>query len=73
MRDVSDRHLVSREYSEPVRASLDLLEGLLVDGLRHGHFDYSMNCETGNNGRRLLIVTAGKSYKFTIAEGDVPR
>ncbi len=60
-------------YSEPVRSALDLIEGLLVDGIKHGHFDYSVTCETGNNGRRLLIVKAGKSHKFTIPKPDVPR
>ena len=53
-------------YSEPVRSALDLIEDLLVEGIRHGHFDYSLTCETGTNGRRLLIVKAGKRHKFTI-------
>jgi hypothetical protein len=73
MREIIKPPNLSHGYSESVRSALDLLEGLLVEGLRHGHFDYSMNCETGNNGRRLLIVKAGKSHKFTIEESDVPR
>lgn len=60
-------------YSEPVRSALDLIESLLVEGLKHGHFDYSLTCELGTNGRRLLIVKAGKSHKFTIEGPDVPR
>jgi hypothetical protein len=64
---------LSRRYSEPVRSALDLIEGLLVEGIQHGHFHYSMTCETGTNGRRLLIVKAGKSHKFSIMEPDVPR
>jgi len=56
-----------------VRAALDLIEALLVEGVKHGHFDYSITCETGTNGRRLLIVTAGKSHKFSIMEPDVPQ
>jgi hypothetical protein len=63
----------SRGYSEPVQSALDLIEGLLVEGIKHGHFDYSVTCETGTNGRRLLIVRAGKSRKFSIMEPDVPR
>lgn len=62
-----------RSYSEPVRSALDLIEDLLVEGIRHGHFDYSLTCEMGTNGRRLLIVKAGKSHKFTIEGTDVPR
>ncbi len=34
-------------YSEPVRSALDLIEGLLIEGIKHGHFDYSVTCETG--------------------------
>jgi hypothetical protein len=60
-------------YSDSVRAALDFVEGLLIEGIKHGHFDYSMTCETGSNGRRLLIVKAGKSHKFSIMEPDVPR
>lgn len=62
-----------RTYSDPVRSALELIEGLLVEGIKHGHFDYAMTCETGTNGRRLLIVKAGKSHKFSIMEPDVPR
>jgi hypothetical protein len=43
-------------YSEPVRSVLDLVESLLVEGLKHGHFNYSLTCELGTKGRRLLIV-----------------
>ena len=60
-------------YSEPVRSALELVESLLVEGIKHGHFDYSLTCELGTNGRRLLIVKAGKSHKFTIEAIDIPR
>jgi len=61
-----------RIYSDPVRSALDLIERLLVEGIRHGHFDYAVTCETGTNGRRLLIVKAGKSHKFSIPEPEIP-
>ncbi len=64
---------ISHDYSEPVRSALDLVEGLLIEGIRHGHFDYSVTCETGTNGRRLLIVKAGKSHKFAIEKTELPR
>jgi hypothetical protein len=59
-------------YSKPVRSALGLIERLIIEGITHGHFDYSITCETGTHGRRLLIVKAGKSYKFAIMEADVP-
>ena len=73
MREGTLPHKASHGYSEPVQSALGLIEGLLVEGIKHGHFDYSVTCETGTNGRRLLIVRAGKSHKFSIMEPDVPR
>ena len=61
-----------RNYSAPMRLALDFIENLVVEGIKHGHFDYSITCETGNGGRRLLIVKAAKSHKFSIMKPDVP-
>jgi len=55
-----------------VRETLDRLEGLIVDGLKHGFFDYSIACETAN-GKRHIVIQAGKSYKSTIPESELPR
>lgn len=55
-----------------VQEALCRMEALLVDGLKHGFFDYSVTCETVNGGRRLLIIRAGKSHKFTIPAEEVP-
>ena len=60
-------------YGSQVREALDHLHGLVVDGLKHGFFDYSISCEVGNKGRRQLVIRAGKSHKFTIPEDDLPR
>ena len=61
------------EASSPqLREALELLSRLILDGVRHGHFDYSVSCETAKMGRRLLIVRAGKSHKFSINEADLP-
>ena len=62
-----------RAESGQVREALDRLEGLVVDGLKHGFFDYSIACEIGNGGKRQLVIRAGKSHKFTIPEDEVPR
>jgi len=56
-----------------VREALDRLEGLVVDGLKHGFFDYSITCEIGNGGKRQLVIRAGKSHKFTIPADEVLR
>ena len=73
MRDNNTFPKASNVYPDPVRSALDLIDNLIVEGIRHGHFDYAVTCETGTNGRRLLIVKAGKSHKFSIMEQDVPR
>jgi hypothetical protein len=56
-----------------VREVLDRLEGLVVDGLKHRFFDYSIACEVVNGGKRQLVIRAGKSHKFTIPETEVSR
>ena len=72
MHETNSSSTIFRVYSKPVRSALDLIENLLVEGIKHGHFDYSITCEIGTGGRRLLIVKAGKSHKFSITEPDVP-
>jgi hypothetical protein len=59
-------------YADPVCAALECLERLMIEGLAHGHFEYAISCETGNHGRRVLIIRAGKNLKFTIPESDCP-
>jgi len=48
-----------RTVGGQVRDALDSLEGLVVDGLKHGFFDYSIACEVGNGGKRHLVIRAG--------------
>jgi hypothetical protein len=61
-----------RAKSGQVREALDRLEGLVVDGLKHGFFEYSIACEIANGGKRQ-VIRAGKSHKFTIPEDELPR
>ena len=55
------------------RDVLDTIEGLVVDGLKHGFFGFSIDCEVASGGKRQLVIRAGKSYKFTIPEDELPR
>jgi hypothetical protein len=73
MRDISAPPLQSRTYGRQLREALDRIEDLVLDGLRHGFFDYSIACEIGKDGRRELVIRAGKSHKFTIPEDELPR
>jgi hypothetical protein len=36
------------------------------EGLRHGHFKYTLACDLIGAGRRRLILRAGKHYQFVI-------
>ena len=54
MRDAQTGAVTGRAAGRRVREALDCLEGLIVDGLRHGFFDYSITCEIG--------ITAGASW-----------
>ena len=56
-----------------VRDALDRLEDLVVEGLKHGFFEYSIACEIANGRQRQLMIRAGKSHKFTIPEEELPR
>jgi hypothetical protein len=49
------------------------LERTVVDGLEHGFFDCSITIEVVPGGKRLVMIRAGKSHKFTIPEGELPR
>lgn len=62
-----------RIESRQIRQALERIERLVVDGLKHGFFDYSIHCEIVNGGKRQLVIRAGKSHQFTIPEAEMPR
>jgi hypothetical protein len=55
------------------REALDRLERLVIEGLKHGFFDYSIGCQVANGGKRQLVIRAGMSHKFTIPEDELSR
>jgi hypothetical protein len=73
MADLLSKPLSPRATEPQIREALDRLEGLVIDGLKHGFFDYSITCEIASGGKRQLVICAGKSHKFTIPEDEVPR
>jgi hypothetical protein len=72
MPNTKSAHLIQRAASGQLRETLDRLEELVVDGVRHGFFDFSIACEIANGGKRKLVIRAGKSHQFTIPEDEVP-
>ena len=55
------------------REAIEQLMRIVVDGLRHGHFSAEISSEIGKDKRREFLIRAGKSHKFTIPEGELPR
>jgi hypothetical protein len=74
MHDVPTHSIQNRAYGPQLRDALDRIERLVVEGLRHGFFEYSLACEISKDGRRQrqLVIRAGKSHKFTIPEDELP-
>jgi len=62
-----------RSYQGKLAEALSLIERIVVDGLQHGFFACSIECETGNGRIRHLVIRAGNSYKYTIREDELPR
>jgi hypothetical protein len=70
-----DARAISEETAagSQIQEALDAIKTIILDGLAHGHFKYSIACEIGKGGRRDLLIEAGKSHKFTIPESEVTR
>ena len=49
------------------------LWAIVEDGLRHGFFECTVSSEVVNGKKRRLVIRAGKSHQFTIAEDELPR
>lgn len=63
----------ARAHNGQLAAALAHLETVVVEGLRHGYFEFAITCEIGNGRKRHLIIRAGKAHKFIIPEEDLPR
>ena len=51
--------------------ALRRLEAEVLEGLKHGFFDFSISCEVVKEGKRRLTIKAGKSYQFVIPEQEL--
>ena len=62
-----------RSHNGETAAALAQIEQIVVDGLKHGFFEYSIVCQIVRGGARQLVVRAGKSYQFNIRQDELPR
>lgn len=60
-------------YPCQLAEALAHLKLIVLDGLRHGFFDYTIACQIINGGKRQLVISAGKSHKFIIPEEELRR
>ena len=55
------------------RDAVHRIQEVILDGLRHGHFRYTISSTIGKGNKRELVIEAGKSHRFTIPEEELPR
>jgi len=46
--------------------------GILIDGIKHGFFAGEITVRTPRSDRREILISVGKSYKYTIKIDDLP-
>jgi hypothetical protein len=51
--------------------ALEKLRQVVLDGLRHGFFECSVQCDMTNGKRRRLVIKAGVSHQFTISADEL--
>lgn len=71
MAERTSHGLNSTRTDGQAREALERIEALVLDGLRHGFFEYTLACEIGSGGKRQLVIRAGKSHKFLIAPEEL--
>ncbi len=55
----------------PVNEFFTQLFSELLQGLRHGFFELGITGEIGKGRARLVVLRAGKSFRFVIPENDI--
>jgi hypothetical protein len=52
---------------------MDAIREILCDGIRHGFFNAEISVSIPRADRREVVISAGKSHKYTIKTDDLPR
>lgn len=60
-------------YSPEVAKLLDFVEEKIVAGLKHGYFDFGVECATQEKKLREVVVKAGETFKFNVPVDKLPR
>lgn len=66
-----------RNTNEPISGpgtldkALGDLRKIVLDGLRHGFFEFQISGEMLNENKRRLVIKAGKSHRYIISPEDL--
>ena len=50
--------------------AIERIEAEVREGVSHGHFDLAISCKVANNGKRELLVKAGKNHRYLIPDPE---
>lgn len=59
------------DCTSELNRALNLIWDKVLEGTRHGFFEYVLKCEQIKGGKRCLTLIAGKSHRFVIPEEDL--
>jgi hypothetical protein len=71
-RETTKDDLIETESSVGIAAdgecmrALKKLQQVVIEGLKHGHFEYSVVCDIIKGRKRRLVIKAGVSHQFII-------
>lgn len=64
-----EKNYATKSQYELVMAKVNQV---VVDSVKHGHFEISVRGQIGKGKRREVIINAGKEYKYTIPVNELP-
>ena len=59
------------EAEATLDAALERIIREIKDGLKHGFFEYTIECQIVKGGKRGLVMKAGKNFRFNIPEHEL--
>jgi hypothetical protein len=71
MYEVASMDVGSSQPPSQLGQAMETLNQVVIDGLKHGFFDYRLIGDVAKGGNRRLTIKAGKSHYFVIPKSDV--
>ena len=61
---------MSHYPGKTVKKVFEQLANEIKSGVKHGFFEYQINCEVVKENKRKITIKTGKSYQYYISEDD---